>query len=161
MKLFAIPALVATLATAASAQTLEEVISETIVLNSQSVSEPIDIIRDYEDALTQFDMGNYSAAERKLQALSETLKEDDTLTFETKFYIAECHIAKNEFSQALELLKKLNKSADKNGDLKQKTLVRLGQIYCVLNMKKDAENYFNELKKKYPNSIYNQLGQCK
>lgn len=137
-----------------------EVINETIDFSNTSINEPINIINDYDEALSQFDLGNYSAAERKLRALSETLKEDDTLTYKTKFYLAECHIAKNEFSQALQILKKLEIIDDTNSEIKQKTFVRLGQIYCVLNMKENAYKYFEKLKMKYPDSIYNKLGKC-
>ena len=138
----------------------KEVINETIVFNNNAKPDKLNIVKDYEDALSQFDLGNYSTAERKLRALSETLKEDDTLTYETKFYIAECHIAKNEFSQALDILKKLEKTTDTNSEITQKTLVRLGQIYCVLNMKDEAKKYFEKLKFKFPDSIYNKLGKC-
>lgn len=138
----------------------KEVINETIIFNNNALASKLDIVKDYEDALSQFDLGNYSAAERKLRALSETLKEDDTLTYETKFYIAECYIAKNEFSQALDILKKLEQTTDTNSEITQKTLVRLGQIYCVLNMKDEAKKYFEKLKFKYPDSIYNKLGKC-
>lgn len=138
-----------------------EIISETIVLSDNANPDKLDIINDYDKALKFFDNGNYSAAEKKLKALSETLKENDTLVYETKFYIAECHVAKNEFTEALEILKKLDKNVEKNSEITQKTLVRLGQIYCVLGMNKEAETYFKKLKSKYPNSVYNKLAKCK
>lgn len=133
------------------------VINEEVYLNSDS---NLDIVQNYESALGLFDEGNYTAASEKLKALSETLKENDTLTHETKFYIAECHIAKNEFSQAMEILKKLEKNETKSSEITQKTLVRLGQIYCVLDMKKESKQYFEKLKKSFPNSIYLKLSQC-
>lgn len=134
------------------------VFNEEVYLNSDNNN--LDIIQNYESALGLFDEGNYTAASEKLKALSETLKENDTLTHETKFYIAECHIAKNEFSQAMEILKKLEKNQNKSSEITQKTLVRLGQIYCVLDMKKDSKIYFEKLRKSFPNSIYLKLSQC-
>lgn len=134
------------------------VMNEEVYINSDNNN--LDIIQNYESALGLFDEGNYTAASEKLKALSETLKENDTLTHETKFYIAECHIAKNEFSQAMEILKKLEKNQNKSSEITQKTLVRLGQIYCVLDMKKESKQYFEKLKKSFPNSIYLKLSQC-
>jgi len=137
-----------------------EIFSETIILSDNANPDKFDIVSDYEKALKLFDMANYTAAEKKLKALSETLKENDTLVHETKFYIAECHIAKNEFTEATEILKNLDKNVDKNSEITQKTLVRLGQIYCVLGMNKVAEDYFKKLKGNYPNSVYNKLAKC-
>lgn len=138
-----------------------EVYSETIIVHDLNNPETnLNIVQNYEAALSLFESGNFTASADKFRALSETLKENDTLNHETKFYLAECHIAKNEFSQAMDILKKLEKNADKSSEISQKTLVRLGQIYCVLNMKKEANNYYDKLKKSYPNSIYIKVANC-
>lgn len=138
-----------------------EVYSETIIVHDLNNPETnLNIVQNYEAALSLFESGNFTASGDKFRALSETLKENDTLNHETKFYLAECHIAKNEFSQAMDILKKLEKNADKSSEISQKTLVRLGQIYCVLNMKNEANSYYDKLKKSYPNSIYIKVANC-
>lgn len=137
-----------------------EIYSENISVDSNSSNSKDDIVYSYENALNLFNSGNYTTSLEKFKALSETLKENDTLIYETQYYIAECHISRNEFSQAMDILKKLEITADNNSEIMQKTLVRLGQMYCILNMKKDANGYFKKLKSRFPNSNYNKVANC-
>lgn len=137
-----------------------EVYSENISIVANSNNDEADIVLSYDNALNLFNSGNYTSSLEKFKALSETLKENDTLIYETQYYIAECHIAKNEFSKAMDILKKLEITSDNKSEIMQKTLVRLGQMYCILNMKKDANGYFKKLKSRFPHSNYNKVANC-
>lgn len=138
----------------------EKNINETFNFANTSADKSSDVVGSYQDALAIFDTGNYALSAEKFRALSETLKEKDTLISEINFYLAESYIANNEFSKAMDILKKLESENNQNIELNQKVLVRLGQIYCILNMKNEANKYFKKLAKFYPNSVYLKLSNC-
>jgi len=76
------------------------------------------------------------------------------------YYSSECYIAKNMFEPAKKLLIDVLSSDELFDDIKEKALVRLGQVYCIENKKKEAERLFSQLRREYPQSKYLKLADC-
>lgn len=104
--------------------------------------------------------GEVEIAREKFSVLASTLPYGDSLYYEAKFGEVECLIAQRNITQAKKLLQELSKDKGINAVTEEKTLVRLGQIECIQNNSQAANNYFNQLKNKYPRSIYLKVANC-
>jgi TolA-binding protein len=118
------------------------------------------IINEFDAAVKLFDNQKFDAAFKKFSFFESTLREKDSLTYETKYYLAECNIAKNKFPPAVNYLDGLYKNKNTPNSLLEKVIVRLGQIQCAQKKYSDAEKYFKELKSRYPESAYNDVANC-
>jgi predicted Zn-dependent protease len=114
---------------------------------------------ELDSAVYDFNNGKFDEACKKFNLLQETLKENDSLYYETIFYNAECFIAHNEYKLAN---RTLNKLMDKklSPNLKQRVLLRQGHLLCALGDENAAQWYFDKLKSEFPNSIYFKLATC-
>lgn len=126
--------------------------------SNKSSKNPID--KEIELANQLLEHGETEKAREKFSILSSTLPYGDSLYYEAKFGEIECLIAQNNIVQAKKLLQELNKDKGINAETEEKTLVRLGQIECIQNNQPEAETYFNQLKNKYPRSIYLKVANC-
>lgn len=112
-----------------------------------------------DSAVFEFNNGKFEDACKKFSLLQETLKENDSLYYETIFYNSECLIVHNEYKLANRLLNDLmNKPL--SGNLKQRVLLRQGHLLCALGDENTAQWYFDKLKSEFPNSIYVKLATC-
>lgn len=84
----------------------------------------------------------------------------EPLYWEVLFMICECYIIRENYEQARKRLESVLVNAGTNKGLRQKALVRLGQVYCVTNQTEDAQRYFAQLKKEFPTSLYLPLANC-
>ena len=89
-----------------------------------------------------------------------TLSPADSLYYEITFYLSECLIVKDKFVEAEEVLKMLVNRPNIPSDVIQKSLVRLGQIYCVVSRPAEANKVFTKLKTDFPRSKYIPLANC-
>ncbi len=76
------------------------------------------------------------------------------------YYSSECYIAKNMFVPAKKLLTDVLSLDELFDDIKEKSLVRLGQVYCIENNKTEADRLFRQLRREYPQSKYIKLADC-
>jgi hypothetical protein len=76
------------------------------------------------------------------------------------FYCSECMIIEDDLYGAESILKELLVNPQTNNTIRQKVLVRLGQVYCVLGNSEMASTLFKKLKQEYPNSVYLPLANC-
>ena len=106
-----------------------------------------------------FENEYYDKASKRFRYIKETALPEDTLYYTSIYYLAETHIAKNRFSDALSNLELIINSNIINEN-REKSLVRVGQIYCVLNMKDKASKYFDMLEKEFPQSLYISVANC-
>lgn len=111
-------------------------------------------------AASQFNNMKYKQACPKFKALGETLDAGDSLYFETKYYECECNLLDNNFAPAKNILLKILANPDAPRDAVEKSMVRLGQIYCVINKKDSAGIYFDRFKQEFPHSEYLPLADC-
>jgi TolA-binding protein len=117
-------------------------------------------LQGYDLAVEDFDAGNYEEALNKFKLYAETLPPSDSLYFEIDFFIAECYVAQNDLNNAKYILEHIELNPDATDAVMEKVLVRIGQIWCVLDNQSRAEQYFTLLRDKYPNSIYIALADC-
>lgn len=118
------------------------------------------IIIEIENANNLLEKGDVQKAKEKFAIIYSTLPYGDSLYYEARFGEIECIIALKDIMMAKKLLEELLEDKYLNSETEEKTLVRLGQIECVLSNPNTAENYFNKLKSKYPRSIYIKVANC-
>lgn len=112
------------------------------------------------DALVEFDKGNYNDACEKFNHLASIVSEEDSIFYEASFYIIECIIVENRLEEAKDKLGKMLIDTKLPVTVLEKTLVRMGQIECYGNNRKQAEMYFSRLKELNPSSIYLKVANC-
>lgn len=138
-------------------------LDDTVFLESDSV-----VKNEYDDyfleifnsALEKFDRKEFKDASKDFKLLMNTLEKGDSLQLESSFFYAECLIEFNDYSVAEILLNDLRSIKNKPEAISEKVLVRLGQLYCILNANERALMIFEEFNQKYPNSIYKPLAKC-
>lgn len=129
--------------------------------NKESKKNPINYIDSlYNQAVVFMDEGNTEEAKAIFTTLKQTLLPGDSLYYEANFMEIECIISKNDISNAEILLKKMYNDEKITDQAYEKVLVRLGQIECVKANHGSSQKYFDELKNKYPNSIYLKVANC-
>ena len=114
----------------------------------------------FESALQEFDNQQFTECCTKFNTIAETFLPTDSLFFEAKFYESECKIVDNKVVDAKLLLEALYGDPDIPKSVLERVIVRLGQIQCLLKNPSEAKHYFDELKNKYPNSIYLKVANC-
>ncbi len=117
-------------------------------------------VTKFENAQTQNDKKGSDSACMQINSFTETLEPVDSLRYEAMFMRSECLIAKEEISEAQKVLSSLMNDKNLPTTILEKVLVRLGQVYCVMNKKQNAEEMFTRLKKQFPGSIYEPLANC-
>ncbi|MFP4368361.1 MAG: hypothetical protein ACLFR2_02165 [Candidatus Kapaibacterium sp.] len=114
----------------------------------------------YKKALRQFDDKSYESACAAFSLLVSTLPQSDSLYYESAFYKSECRIMNDEMDKALELLLELAGNDLTPAAVLEKSLVRIGHIYCYKGKDETAQRYFKRLKKEFPASPYLELADC-
>lgn len=139
----------------ASRDTNSTEINEVQVANTQETA-----IAMFESALQEFDNQQFTECCTKFNSIAGTFLPTDSLYFEAKFYESECKIVDNKVVDAKLLLEALYGDPDIPKSVLERVIVRLGQIQCLLKNPGEAKRYFEELKVKYPNSIYLKVANC-
>ncbi len=114
----------------------------------------------FESALEKFDRKDFKSASNDFKLLMNTLEQGDSLQLESSFFYAECLIEFSDYSVAEILLNDLRNINNKPESISEKVLVRLGQLYCILNATERSLKIFEEFNQKYPHSIYKPLAKC-
>ena len=136
-----------------------------IALNDPSESrvegiEELDLTRIMDEGKSYFERAYYDKAAKRFYYLYETSLEENELYDESVYYLAESHLMKNRFSEALKYFE-IVISKNQDNEFTEKALIRAGQIYCVLNLKDRAEKYFTKLKNDFPDSDFISVANCK
>lgn len=114
----------------------------------------------YEQGIKLFDSKDFTAACNIFKGIVENYTEKDDIYYDSRFYTAECLILANDVETAEKLF--LNTLDAKNVPdfVTEKVLVRLGQVYCLMNKHSLAQRYFTRLKNEFPNSDYLKVASC-
>jgi TolA-binding protein len=115
---------------------------------------------DFRKAVRDFDNEEYSKACPKFKSFSETFSPGDSLYYEANFFYSECLIQDNKIKEGKALLKMIENDKLLTDIVRERVLVRLGQIYCLENNETQAQEYFRTLRNDYPKSIYIPLADC-
>lgn len=127
-----------------------------ITINSQLDT----AIVNFEKASEEQDAEKLDEVCLEIKSFAETFAEGDSLKFEAMFYKSECLILKQEFEGARMVLSDIVKDNLVPNSVLEKSFVRLGQVYCALDRKKDAQAIFSKFNKQFPNSIYKEIANC-
>jgi TolA-binding protein len=119
-----------------------------------------DILDKYVNAVRIFDKEDFDKASIEFKQLTETLPPDDSIYFESKFFFAECNISTEKLKEAEVILQELLDDAKIPLSVLEKVLVRLGQVYCVIEKKAKAKELFTRLKSEFPSSMYLKIANC-
>ncbi len=114
----------------------------------------------FDQALQIFDDGNYREAEKIFNEIIKSIEKPNQKYYNIQFYLAECKIQFGENSNAEELLKKLTEKSTTDHLVLEKSIVRLGQLYCIMDKKDLAAGYFQRLKREFPKSVYLNFADC-
>lgn len=128
--------------------------------NLFDLSDEFDFTPEFEKAVLEFDINFIEKACNKFDFFASTLNPTDTLYFESLFYKSECLIARLEYAQAERLLNRIIKNKNTPEPVLQKSIVRIGHIYCAMGSKELAEQTFEEFKNNFPNSKLLKLANC-
>lgn len=115
---------------------------------------------EFDYIVNLFDTEKYDEACPKFKTYAETLTPGDSLYYEAKFFHSECLIQQNRMIEGKEILLQIENDERLTDLVRERVLVRMGQIYCVEKNFEKAESYFTHLKKRYPKSIYIPLADC-
>lgn len=134
---------------------------DTLVINTDN-SEIVTGLNtpEFQSALQAFDEEKYSLAYTLFKAISNSSKSLKTTIQWSKFYMAECKLAELSFQEPEIILKDLIENISVDQELKQQSMVRLGQMLCESDRKKEAEELFNKLKSDFPASKYKKYAKC-
>jgi TolA-binding protein len=125
--------------------------------NNNSIVNIDDILLEAEDLFYDED---YKKANQKFVFINETVSSELPEKYISDYYLAENLITKNDFDDALIMLNKLYNSELTPSDIREKTTLRIGQIYCILGQNNKANEYFKIFRNKYSNSVYINLSDC-
>ncbi len=114
----------------------------------------------FRKAITEFDSEIYESACETFKSLGRSVKEENPMFSEVKFMICECLVIQDRFSDAEILLNELLANRNLQEDVKQKVMISLGQVYCRQSKTKLAEEMFEQVKIKFPDSKYLPLANC-
>lgn len=114
----------------------------------------------FDIAMVNYESGNIKKAKNILSFIKESILEDDPIWFESAYYLGECYLTQNEFNSSLDIFTEILSKKDIPDFVNERSLVRAGQINCVLGEEEKAFNYFLKLRKQYPNSQYLPVADC-
>ncbi|OGU18160.1 MAG: hypothetical protein A2475_08775 [Ignavibacteria bacterium RIFOXYC2_FULL_35_21] len=141
--------------------TTKVVIKTNIRTTHVSINSQLDTaIVNFENASEEQDLEKLDQTCLEIKSFAETFAEGDSLKFEAMFYKSECLIIKQDFEDAEKVLSGIAKDKLIPNSVLERTLVRLGQVYCALDRKKDAQAMFSKFRKQFPNSIYEEIANC-
>ncbi|MDX9790979.1 MAG: hypothetical protein RBT61_09145 [Candidatus Kapabacteria bacterium] len=113
----------------------------------------------FDSAVEDMDAQRFDSAMKKLTGIKSSLNTDDSLYYESEFYLIECIISMNHLDEALIRLESLL-AEQPNDSILERVLVRLGQIHCAKSNQRKAAMYFTRLADTNPNSIYLKVANC-
>lgn len=118
------------------------------------------IKNELETAIELYENNKIDAAQRKLITILSTLSKENRQYYQARYYLTECSIAKNKTKEAKKELEELYKIETLEDGILEKVILRLGQIECINKNSEKANEYFEELKDRFPESELKNLANC-
>lgn len=142
--------------------TNNERFSDTTLITLQDVSAERqgDINTIFKKAVEQFRNEQYNRACPKFKLFTETLAGGDSLLYEAMFFDCECMIMEDKIVEAKIILEDILADEEATAKIREKSLVRIGQIECVLGNEQKAQMYFTQFREQFPDSKYKKLADC-
>ncbi len=130
-----------------------------IIVQPSPVTAHNSLVSRFEKSAEDFDNERYEESCGKFRLYAETFAKEDSLRYESLFYHCECLILENKINEAQAILEDIFDSSAPDA-VKEKVIVRLGQIHCVNGDKKEAQTLFDLLRNRFPSSIYIPVANC-
>lgn len=122
--------------------------------DNQTIKNELDI------AIELYENNKVDDAQKKLLTILSTLSKENRQYYQARYYLTECSIAKNKTKEAKKELEELYKIETLEDDILEKVILRLGQISCLNKNNEKANEYFEELKDRFPASELINLANC-
>ncbi len=119
-----------------------------------------DINSDLDEIVAEFEEGNYESACEKISVYAGIFEVGDSLYYEAKYYEAECFVMNGKAKDAISIYRELLADNKLTISVRERAIIRLGQLYCFTNDKSTAEFMFARLKREFPNSMYIKIANC-
>ena len=115
---------------------------------------------EFEKATALFNNQKYVDASEKFNQLAATLKTDDPLNYEVQFMQGECASVLGQLDKAEKILTMLSAKKNIPPGVMERTLVRLGHVFCGLGKLDQATKAFARFRQEFPASQYNAVANC-
>lgn len=115
---------------------------------------------ELEKATALFNNQKYVEASEKFNQLAATLKNDDPLLYEVQFMQGECASVLGQLDRAEKILTMLSSKPNVPPGVLERTLVRLGHVFCGLGKTEQAAKAFGKFKQEFPASQYTSVANC-
>lgn len=115
---------------------------------------------EYEKAVEFYQGKRYAEACALFVRLGKTLSKRHQLRPDVLFMNAECAAVDGRLNEAQGILEGLLGDAATPPQVLEKTIVRLGHVYCGLGDTVKAGTFFTRLKREFPNSAYLRVASC-
>ncbi|TAL68611.1 MAG: hypothetical protein EPN82_10050 [Bacteroidetes bacterium] len=141
--------------------TTKVVIKPNIRTTHVSINTQLDsAIFNFEKGSEEGDIEKRDKSCLEIRSFAETFAEGDSLKFEALFYKCECLIYKENYAEAEKELSDLINDKQIPNSVLERSLIRLGQVYCAMERSKEANAIFAKFNKIFPNSIYKEFANC-
>ena len=117
-----------------------------------------DVFAEFDAAMALFDKGQIQQSFSIFQKLEQS--DNASIAQESAFMMAECFSVQGKFPEAERLLVTLSVKPEVNALTLEKTLVRLGHVFCAANKRQEAANAFKRLITEFPGSRYQKIATC-
>lgn len=115
---------------------------------------------DYEKAVELYQGKQYGEACAIFIRLGQALPKQSRILPDIKFMNAECAAVQGRLEDARKILAALVESDETPSPVLEKSLVRLGHVFCGLGTAAKAKELFARLKREFPNSAYLRVASC-
>jgi TolA-binding protein len=116
---------------------------------------------EFARAMRQFDAGQIQTACQEFDFIAGTLPMGDSLYYEARFMQAECRLTDMKLTSAVQILYALGTDAQTPPAVREKTLLRLGHAYCLVDDTDAASQTFARFMEEFPNSQYKAIANCR
>lgn len=132
---------------------------DTTIIYLNTIQKPT-LKNKFDEALQNVEKGNYQKAHNELKVIYESIEPDNDLYNIVIYYLAECELYLNKIDDAEKKFIMIIENNDNHEAIIERSLIRLGQIYCLRKQNEKAQQYFNKLKEHYPESLYLKFANC-
>ncbi len=134
--------------------------SDTVTIAIGSRTDAESASNDYEKAVELYQNKQYGEACNIFMRLGKTLPLKNQLRPDVQFMNAECAAVSGALDDAKKILAVLIEDKETPRQVLEKSLVRMGHVYCGLGEAPKAAEYFTRLKQEFPNSAYLRVASC-
>ncbi|MBK9247140.1 MAG: hypothetical protein IPM69_03275 [Ignavibacteria bacterium] len=138
--------------------------TDTIAVGKGSKSavtvDPENLPQEVDKAMKLFNNQQYADACDRFVQLAGTIKQDDPLLYEVQFMQSECASVNAQLEKAEKILIMLTTKKNVPPQIMERSLVRLGHVFCELGKSDQASKAFGRLQQEFPQSQYLQLANC-